>query len=124
MRTLVVGAGVSGRAAAALARSRGDEVTVYDRNPAAIGEMAAVYAIATGRWSGDLLEGVDRVVLSPGVPEHASEVRDAIVSGIRVISEVELAASVLDATLVAVTGTNGKSTVTGLIADMLPRRWR
>ena len=119
MRTLIIGAGVSGRAAAALARSQGDEVTVYDKDPGAIGDLAAAYATAAGDWSAELLDGVDLVVLSPGVPEHSLEVRDAIVAGIRVISEIELAASVVDSPLVAVTGTNGKSTVTGLIVEML-----
>ncbi len=119
MKTLVVGAGVSGRAAAALARSLGDDVTIYDRDPAAIGDLAAAYPTAAGEWSADLLDRVDRVVVSPGVPEHSLEVRDALAAGFPVISEVELAASVLDSTLVAVTGTNGKSTVTGLITDML-----
>ena len=119
MRTLVVGAGLSGRAAAALARSQGDDVIIYDQDPAAIGDLAANYATSAGEWSADLLDRVGRVVLSPGVPEHSLQVRDAVVAGIRVISEVELAASVLDAPLVAVTGTNGKSTVTGLLADML-----
>ncbi len=119
MRTLIIGAGISGRAAASLARTLGDEVTIFDRDPDAIGELAAVYATASGTWSPDLLDRVDRVVLSPGVPEHATEVRDAIEAGAQVISEIELAASSLDATLVAVTGTNGKSTVTGLIAEML-----
>ncbi len=48
MKTLVVGAGVSGRAAAALARSLGDDVTIYDRDPAAIGDLAAAYPTAAG----------------------------------------------------------------------------
>ena len=119
MKTLVVGAGMSGRASAALARSLGDDVTIYDRDPSSIGGLAAAYPTAAGEWSADLLDRIDRVVVSPGVPEHSLEVRDAVVAGLQVISEVELAASVLDATLVAVTGTNGKSTVTRLITDML-----
>lgn len=119
MRTLVIGAGLSGRAAAALARSLDDEVMIYDRDPDAVADLASLYATATGGWSAELLDRIDRVVLSPGIPEHSFEVRDSVVAGIQVISEIELAASALDTTLVAVTGTNGKSTVTGLIADML-----
>lgn len=119
MKTLIIGAGISGRAAAALATSRNDEVLIYDRDPEAVRDLAAVYATATGEWTSDLLDRIDRVVLSPGVPEHSFEVRDALVAGTRVISEVELAASMLEATLVAVTGTNGKSTVTALITEML-----
>lgn len=119
MRTLVIGAGVSGRAAARLARSLGDEVAVFDRNPAAVAPLAGTYPTASGEWSADLLDRADRLIVSPGVPEHAPEVRDALAAGINVISEVELAASVVEAPLIAVTGTNGKTTVTALIADML-----
>jgi UDP-N-acetylmuramoylalanine--D-glutamate ligase len=119
VRTLVIGAGISGRAAARLAQQLGDAVTVFDRNPAAIADLAGTYPTASGAWSSDLLERAERLVVSPGVPERAPEIRDALAGGIPVISEIELAASVIDAPLVAVTGTNGKTTVTGLIADML-----
>jgi len=118
VRTLVIGAGVSGRAAARLSTALGDEVMVFDRDPAAIADLAGTYPIASGDWSADLLARADRLVVSPGVPERASEIRDALAQGISVISEVELAASVVEAPLVAVTGTNGKTTVTALIADM------
>ena len=118
MRTLVIGAGVSGRAAAGLARNLGDEVTVFDRNPVAVVDLAGAYPTASGDWSTDLLARADRLVVSPGVPEHAPEIRDALAQAIPVLSEVELAASVVEAPMVAVTGTNGKTTVTGLIADM------
>jgi UDP-N-acetylmuramoylalanine--D-glutamate ligase len=119
VRTLVIGAGVSGRAAARLARALGDEVTVYDRRADAVAGLAGTYATAAGGWSPELLERTDRLVVSPGVPEHAPEIRDALAQAIPVLSEVELAASVVEAPLVAVTGTNGKTTVTALIADML-----
>ncbi len=119
MRTLVIGAGVSGRAAARLSRSLGDEVTVFDRNAEAIAELGGNYPTASGEWSADLLNRVDRLVVSPGVPQHAPEIRDALARALPVVSEVELAASVVEAPIVAVTGTNGKTTVTALIADML-----
>lgn len=119
MRTLVIGAGISGRAAARLARTIGDELTVFDRQAALVADLAGRFPTAAGDWSGDLLDRVDRLVVSPGVPEHAPEIRDALAIGIPVISEIELAASVSQAPVVAVTGTNGKTTVTGLIADML-----
>ncbi|MDH3606894.1 MAG: UDP-N-acetylmuramoyl-L-alanine--D-glutamate ligase [Acidimicrobiia bacterium] len=119
MRTLVVGAGVSGLAAARLARSLGNEVVVFDRDPAAVASIAAEFPTASGDWSAELLDRTDRLVVSPGVPERAPEIRDALAIGLPVISEIELAASVVDAPLVAVTGTNGKTTVTALIADML-----
>jgi UDP-N-acetylmuramoylalanine--D-glutamate ligase len=110
---------VSGRAAARLAIELGDDVVVFDRRAEAVAPLILEVATAAGEWSFDLLERVDRVVASPGVPEHAPEIRDALVAGIPVISEVELAASVCRAPIVAVTGTNGKTTVTKLIADMV-----
>lgn len=119
MRTLVIGAGVSGRAAAELALDLGDTVVLFDRNPAAVGSFAHRVPTASGSWSPDLLDRTDRVVVSPGVPEHAAEIRDALAAGVPVVSEIELAFGVADGVVIAVTGTNGKTTVTGLIADML-----
>ncbi|NNC92597.1 MAG: UDP-N-acetylmuramoyl-L-alanine--D-glutamate ligase [Acidimicrobiia bacterium] len=119
MRTLVIGAGITGRAAANLARDLGDAVIVFDRDPAAVADLAGTYPTASGDWSSDLLARIDRLVVSPGVPERAPEIRDALAIGIPVVSEIELAASLVEAPLVAVTGTNGKTTVTALIADML-----
>jgi len=119
VRTLVIGAGISGRAAARLALDLGDEVMLFDRDPSAVADLAGTYPTAHGDWSSDLLARTDRLVVSPGVPERAPEIRDALALGIPVVSEIELAASVIEAPLVAITGTNGKTTVTSLVADML-----
>lgn len=120
MRTLVVGAGVSGTAAARLLRSLGDDVVVYDRQPEALAIPAGEgFPTAAGAWYTELLDRVDRVVVSPGVPERADPIRDAIVRGVRVLSEIELAAGRISAPIVAVTGTNGKTTVTRLVHEML-----
>ncbi|MFZ0889566.1 MAG: UDP-N-acetylmuramoyl-L-alanine--D-glutamate ligase, partial [Candidatus Binataceae bacterium] len=64
------------------------------------------------------LAGVELVVTSPGVPTDCALLRAACASAIPVISEIELAARVLDAPIVAVTGTNGKSTVTVMLGDI------
>ena len=95
-----------------LARTIGDEVTVFD----AIRPRWPIWPARSDGLRG-LVERSARscrsLVVSPGVPEHAAEIRDALAAGIPVISEIELAASVARAPLVAVTGTNGKTTVTG-----------
>jgi UDP-N-acetylmuramoylalanine--D-glutamate ligase len=65
------------------------------------------------------LEGVDLVVPSPGVPPENLLLREAAKRGIEIISEIELAYRFLDFPLVAVTGTNGKSTTTSLIGEIL-----
>ncbi|HSJ27044.1 MAG TPA: UDP-N-acetylmuramoyl-L-alanine--D-glutamate ligase [Acidimicrobiia bacterium] len=116
MRTLVLGAGVSGRAAARLATRLRHRVVVYDRE--AVTDLGGV-AVVAGSWDPLLLEGVDLVVASPGFGERSPAITDALEAGIEVIGEVEFAWRQLDVPTVAVTGTNGKTTVTALIADML-----
>lgn len=120
MRLLVIGGAVSGMAAARLGARLGHSVTVYDQMPEAAGSILAEgFAAVTGPWGDDLLAGVDLVVTSPGVPERAAPIVDTLEAGIPLLSEVEFASRHLDAPLVAVTGTNGKTTVTSTIAAML-----
>lgn len=116
MRTLVLGAGVSGRAAARLAMRLGHRVLVYDRNPVTgLSDLAVV----SGAWDPLTLEGIDLVVASPGFGERSDAITDALEAGVEVIGEVEFAWREISAPTVAVTGTNGKTTVTTLISDML-----
>lgn len=120
MRILVIGGAVSGAAAARLALRRGHQVTVYDRDPA----ITAVFlsegiGTVTGEWNVELLTGVDVVVTSPGVPEKSLPLTHAHEFGVPVWSEVEYASRSITAPMAAITGTNGKTTVTSLVADML-----
>ncbi len=111
---------MSGRAAAGLAVRRGDSVTVYDADPAAGQDLlSAGISVVGGDWSGDLLDGMDVVVTSPGLPERSQPIIDAIESRLPVWSELEYGSHSLSAPVVAITGTNGKTTVTGLVAAML-----
>ncbi len=119
MNTLVVGAAVSGRAASRLLLARGHRVAVYDSDPEAAAALAGTVTAHGGTWDPRHLEGVDTVVVSPGVPEHAAPIQDAIAAGLPIWSEIELAARHLEAPMAAVTGTNGKTTVTALAAAML-----
>lgn len=107
----VVGAGRSGRAAADLCRAHGVEVQVFDDRP----QEPAVRPLSPAS-----LRAADLVVLSPGVPRAHPALRDVIAEG-RVVAEVELAAWFLKTRLVGVTGTNGKSTTTALIAHGFQR---
>lgn len=118
MTALVIGAAVSGRAATALLRSSGEAVVVYDADPAAI-EAIEADRVHGGVWDRSLLEGVELVVTSPGVPEHAPPIQDSLAAGIPLWSELELGFRHLEAPIAAVTGTNGKTTVTDLAARML-----
>lgn len=117
-RALVLGAGVSGLAAGRLARRQGMRVALYDENPRtrAIEEG---FGIATGRWDAGLLSGVDLVVASPGFSERSMPIVEALEAGIPVLSEVEFAWRSLSSPVVAVTGTNGKTSVTEATSAML-----
>ena len=119
MTVLVVGMAVSGRAAVELLRSQGERVIAYDIRPeAAAGVEADV--IHTGAWNERLLQGVDLVIPSPGVPETSPLMAAVLASGVPVWSELELGFRALgDTPLAAITGTNGKTTVTEVAAAML-----
>jgi UDP-N-acetylmuramoylalanine--D-glutamate ligase len=121
-RTLILGAAVSGAAAARLARRLGHSVTVYDERPGSlVGLGSEGFSTVAGAWDPIALDGVDLVVTSPGIPERARPIVDTLESGLPLWSEIEFAWRHLDPSVlvVAVTGTNGKTTVTGLIAEML-----
>lgn len=118
MTTLVIGTAVSGRAAVSLLRSQGEKVVAYDADPAMLAGIEADEHHG-GSWDRRLLDGVDLVVTSPGVPEHAAPLGDSLGAGIPVWSELELGFRHLDVPLIAVTGTNGKTTVTEAAAAML-----
>ncbi|MEA2023683.1 MAG: UDP-N-acetylmuramoyl-L-alanine--D-glutamate ligase [Actinomycetota bacterium] len=120
MRTLILGAAVSGGAAAQLASGLHHEVSIYDRSSeSTIPLREKGYAVHTGEWADRLLVGIDLVVASPGFPEHAEPIQRALDLGIEIISELEFGSQHLTVPYVAVTGTNGKTTVTNTITDML-----
>ncbi len=117
---LVLGAAISGAAAARLGRRKGHSVTVYDQR-AGTGSslMGEGIGLVSGRWDPDLLAGIDLVVTSPGVPLRAAPITDAREAGVPVWSEIEFAWRHLDIPVIAVTGTNGKTTVTEATTAML-----
>ena len=117
-RVLVLGAGVSGIAAAGLALSRGMSVTIYtEGEPEKALEHG--FPVAGGGWDPVLLNGIDLVVTSPGFPERSLPIVEALEWGIPVWSEIEFAWRHLHVPVAAVTGTNGKTTVTETTAAML-----
>jgi UDP-N-acetylmuramoylalanine--D-glutamate ligase len=128
-RVLVVGLGTSGLAAARLLAARGARVVANDvRDEGEMGEAAQAVRglgaeLVLGAHDPALFTSVDLVVVSPGVPPLAA-VDAADAAGIPVVSEVELASWFIDATLIGITGTNGKSTVTTLVGDMCLRTGR
>lgn len=117
-RLLILGAGVSGKAAARLASREGMPFTMYDEVPNT--EMFSMgVSLASGPWDPILLHGVDLIVASPGFSERSAPILDAFEAGLPIWSEIEFAARHIDVPLAAVTGTNGKTTVTEAAAAML-----
>ena len=117
-RVLVLGAGVSGLAAARLARNQDMAVTVYGGEDSGRA-MEQGFAVAAGEWDPVLLNGVDLVVASPGFPERSLPIVEALEWGLPVWSEIEFAWRHLEVPVAAITGTNGKTTVTEATSAML-----
>jgi UDP-N-acetylmuramoylalanine--D-glutamate ligase len=120
-RAVVIGAGASGRAAARVLLEEGADVVVSERDDRAPdGELTELgVPVLTGGHRPEHLEGATLVVTSPGVPRRSDIIRRAIARGVRVWSELELGARLCRVPYVAVTGTNGKTTTTELIASCL-----
>jgi UDP-N-acetylmuramoylalanine--D-glutamate ligase len=124
----VFGMARSGRAVSALLAERGYPVTVYDEKRAAIDafvdsddyrRLDAHLGVADETTWRSHLAGADCLVVSPGVPLDHELVARAREGGAVVVGEVEAAFHFCEAALVGVTGTNGKSTVVGVIGDIL-----
>jgi UDP-N-acetylmuramoylalanine--D-glutamate ligase len=122
-RALVVGLARSGLAAAAALARRGVHVVGTDRSPgAAAGRLGPLGVELRLETEGEtLVEGVDLIVKSPGVPAESPLVAGARSRGVPVWSEVELGYRLLPAgsRLIGVTGTNGKTTTTELLGAIL-----
>ncbi|HWP23903.1 MAG TPA: UDP-N-acetylmuramoyl-L-alanine--D-glutamate ligase [Candidatus Binatia bacterium] len=124
-RFLVIGLARTGSECARFLARRGAKVLLSDLRPAedlkeameALGDLPVEYRL--GGQEPDWLEGIDGVVPSPGVPMENPLLAEALRRRIPILSEIELAYRFFRAPLIAVTGTNGKSTTTTLIGEML-----
>src|SRR5437763_3368161 len=124
-KALVIGAARSGIASARFLAQRGATVALNDRKPLSEWKREALElkTEGVGMVEGDppswLLDQIDLVVVSPGVPTKSIPIRYADRRGAEVIGEIELASRFLQGRIVAITGTNGKTTTTTLIGQML-----
>ena len=124
-RVLVVGLGKSGVASALFVKARGARVTVSDAKPQ--GELKAEIpmllehgiAVETGGHGERTFQGQDLIVVSPGVRVDAPLLVQARSLGEKVIGEVELAAQFFPGGIVAITGSNGKTTTTTLAGEIV-----
>jgi UDP-N-acetylmuramoylalanine--D-glutamate ligase len=117
-RVMVLGLGVSGVAAAHLLAARGAALIMADQRVDLACDRLPAGEVHLGEGTPEWLSGVSLVVTSPGVPPSSTLMRAARTAQIPVIGELELGARFVTAPLVAVTGTNGKSTVTELLGEI------
>lgn len=124
-KIVILGAGESGTGAAILAKAKGMEVFVSD-----MGAIAPMYQALldqhhivweSGKHTPELILDADEVIKSPGIPFTAPLVKQLTEQGTPIISEIEFAARYTNAKMICITGSNGKTTTTSLIFDMLRR---
>ncbi len=124
-RVLVVGLGKSGVASALFLKKHGARVTVSDAKPEdqLRSEIPLLLdhgiTVETGGHGDRTFRGQDLIVVSPGVPVDAPHLVQARALGEPVIGEIELAAQFLPGPIVAITGSNGKTTTTTLVGEIL-----
>ena len=122
-RVLVVGLGVMGRAVARALVARGITVTVTDDGlgadgPARASDLGAAWVDPPSDWEA-LLAAHGAVVPSPGIPERHPLFAAARAEAVPIRSEFDLAAAWDQRPIATITGTNGKTTVTTLVTEML-----
>jgi UDP-N-acetylmuramoylalanine--D-glutamate ligase len=115
---LVVGLAKSGVAAAALLLAHGARVRATDSRPEA-GDAVKHLGVEFRAQSPEVFEGVDPIVISPGVPTDIEPLQAARARGVEVIGEIELAAPFLQGEIIGITGSNGKTTTTALTGHIL-----
>ena len=124
-RIVVLGAGESGTGAAILAQAKGFDVFVSD-----MGEIKPAYralldqhgiAWEDGQHTAEKILNANEVIKSPGIPSTAPMVQQLTAQHTPVISEIEFASRYTQAKMICITGSNGKTTTTSLLFDMLRR---
>ncbi len=122
-RIVILGGGESGTGAAVLAKMKGHEVFVSDT-----GKLKERYkeilvnnkiSFEEGQHSESMILSADEIIKSPGIPDKAEIIQKAKQSGISIIDEIEFASRFTAAKIIAITGTNGKTTTTLLTYHLL-----
>lgn len=124
---MVYGAGISGVGVAEVLADLNAIVYLYDAKDCVINPQVADKILAAGgalefaKSAGEVIDKADLVVLSPGISIYSLDVEYARSKGKKVISEVEVAALINKGKLIAITGTNGKTTTTALVGEMVKK---
>ncbi len=125
-RVVIVGLGKTGIACARFFKEMGVEVSITDSrsNPPELEYFRAEFPdsdIALGAFDTEMLLEANVIVVSPGVSLREPELMKAAMSGVRIWGEIEVFARFANARVIAITGSNGKSTVTTLVAKILEK---
>ncbi|PHS74666.1 MAG: UDP-N-acetylmuramoyl-L-alanine--D-glutamate ligase [Porticoccus sp.] len=120
---VVAGLGVTGLSVARHLNEMGERFVVLDSraNPPCLAQLQSELpgvSLVLGELNDDAFLGADEVILSPGLSRQHPAVKTAVEAGIPVIGDIELFARCTSAPIVAITGSNGKSTVTTLVGEM------
>ncbi len=124
-KTLIIGAGRSSLGAAKLLNKLGKEILVSDISEKYPDQIQSIrnagFPLIIGPQTDDLLEGVDQLIVSPGLPSQLPILEAARNLKIPIRSEIDLALENFHGPVIGITGTNGKSTTTTLIAHLLDK---
>jgi len=117
---IVVGLGITGLSVVRYLLARGHRPVVMDSRaePPGKGQLPAGASWCDGGLDGERLARAKMIVLSPGVPLATPAIRMAAQAGVEIVGDVELFAREARAPIVAITGSNGKTTVTTLVGEM------
>lgn len=129
-KVLVVGLARTGVSTTRFLVSKGAKVRVTDSSPAerltkALDDLKGLeLEVETGKHTENWFTSAELIVVSPGVPPDIKPLKAVQGRGVEVISEIELASRFIDSPIIAITGTNGKTTTTALIGDILKKTGR
>ncbi|MCK4869639.1 MAG: UDP-N-acetylmuramoyl-L-alanine--D-glutamate ligase [Gammaproteobacteria bacterium] len=120
---VVVGLGKTGISCVRFLRDQGCDTTVVDSRAQPPGELELArdfpnVELFCGKLEHDVMQLADVLVVSPGVALRKPAIKAQIARGVEIVGDIELFARVAEAPIVAITGSNGKSTVTTLVGDM------
>ncbi len=122
-KTLIVGLGKTGLSCARYLSAQGIPVAITDtrEQPPGLEAMKSELpdlALFLGGFDASVFDAAERLVVSPGVPVSEPLIQQAMERGVPVVGDIELFAQAVDAPVIAITGSNGKSTVTTLVGAM------
>jgi len=122
-RTLIVGLGKTGLSCVRYLAAQGRKLAVADtrETPPGLADLRAGWPeveVHLGPFNSDLFSGFSELIVSPGINVAEPAIAAAAASGARIRGDIDLFAEAADAPIIAITGSNGKTTVTTLVADM------